>query len=157
MQVKGFPEAPGGASGTVPDVTGMTEEEAVKTLEAANFTAIVEEGASIEPEGTVFEQDPKGGARVPLGSAVTITVSNGKAPTVLVPNVVEETEADATDILEGAGFVVNVVYQEVFDPLQAGIVLSQDPKGGSKKKTGTTVTIVVGQLSPSPPPTPGPP
>jgi len=156
MQVKGFPEAPGGASGTVPDVTGMTEEEAVKTLEAANFTAIVEEGASIEPEGTVFEQDPKGGAKVPLGSAVTITVSNGKAPTVMVPDVVGATESDATATLEAAGFIVNVVYQDVCDQAQEGIVQSQDPEGGTKKKTGTTVTLVVGQFAPCPTPTPTP-
>jgi penicillin-binding protein 1A len=157
MQVKGFPQAPGGTSGTVPDVTGMTEEEAIKTLEGANFTAIVEEGASIEPKGTVFDQDPKGGARVALGSAVTITVSNGKAPTVLVPDVVGATESVATHTLEGAGFLVTVVYQDVFTPEEVGVVLSQDPEGGKKRKTGTTVTIVVGQLSPSPPPTPGPP
>jgi 1A family penicillin-binding protein len=156
MAVKGFPQAPGGATGTVPDVTGMKQDDAVKTLTDAKWTPIVKEAASIEPAGTVFDQDPKGGAKAPLGSAVTIMVSNGKAPKVLVPNVVGATEADATKTLETVGFVVSVVYVPVSDVTQVGIVQSQLPVAGSTYKAGTTVTIFVGQLEPSPSPSPSP-
>jgi len=41
---------------------------------------------------------------------------------------------------------VHIVSQPVTDPNQDGIVLSQDPSGGTKAKPGTTVTIVVGHL-----------
>ena len=50
--------------------------------------------------------------------------------------------------LERSGFSVDVQDQDVTDPTQDGIVLSQDPPGGSKAKPGTTVTIVVGRLVP---------
>jgi membrane peptidoglycan carboxypeptidase len=155
MVVKSFPQAPGGATGTVPDVTGMLKDEAIKTLTDGNWTPIVEEKASIEPAGTVFAQDPKGGTRSPLGSAVTIMVSNGKAPKVPVPNVVGMTEADATATLQAVGFVVAVVYTPG-DPTNDGTVASQLPVAGSTYKAGTTVTITVYKVMPSPSPSPSP-
>ena len=41
------------------------------------------------------------------------------------------------------------MYEEVTDPSQDGLVLSQDPSGGAVEK-GTTVTLVVGQLVSAP-------
>ena len=49
-------------------------------------------------------------------------------------------------MLEQSGFSVDVQQQDTTDPTQDGIVLSQDPLGGTKAKPGTTVTIVVGTL-----------
>ena len=49
-------------------------------------------------------------------------------------------------MLEQSGFSVDVQQQDTTDPAQDGIVLSQDPLGGTKAKPGTTVTIVVGHL-----------
>jgi penicillin-binding protein 1A len=156
MAVKGFPPAPGGATGTVPDVTGMKQADAEKTLTDGKWTPIVKEAASTEPAGTVFDQDPKGGTKnVPLGSAVTIMVSNGKTPQVPIPNVVGMTEADATTTLQAVGFVVAVVY--IPGTIEnAGTVESQDPLAGTKHKVGTTVTINVYQVMPTPTPTPTP-
>ncbi len=55
-------------------------------------------------------------------------------------------EASARQVLEQSGFTVDVQQQDTTDPAQDGIVLSQDPLGGTKAKPGTTVTIVVGHL-----------
>jgi serine/threonine-protein kinase len=41
---------------------------------------------------------------------------------------------------------VDVVDQDTFDPNQDGIVLSQDPPGGTKARPGSTVTIIVGRF-----------
>jgi beta-lactam-binding protein with PASTA domain len=133
----------------------MKQADAVSTLEAGFWTPDVQMAASTEPEGTVFDQTPKGGASATLGSRVTIMVSNGKTPTKVVPGVVGEAQAVATAALEGAGFTVEVVEQAVCDPAQDGIVISQDPKGGSKKDEGSKVVIVVGKFTP-PCPTPSP-
>ena len=103
----------------------------------------------------MFSQTPAGGAHATLGSRVTIMVSNGKAPKVPVPNVVGRTQAEATSILKGAGFVVNVVEQPDPDPKNDGIVLQQVPASG-KKPVGSTVTIYVGKKEPSPTPSPSP-
>ena len=72
-----------------------------------------------------------------------------------VPNVVGRTQAQATSILRGAGFVVNVVQQPDPDPKNDGIVLQQVPASG-KRPVGSTVTIYVGQKEPSPSPSPSP-
>ena len=63
-----------------------------------------------------------------------------------IPDVTSLDEASATQTLEQSGFAVDVQEQDTTDPSQDGIVLSQDPPGGTKAKPGTTVTIVVGRL-----------
>jgi membrane peptidoglycan carboxypeptidase len=155
LPAKGFPAPPAPASGKVPNVIGMKQADAVKTLEDGFWTPIVQTEASTEPEGTVFDQSPKGGASAPLGSRVTIYVSNGKSPTAVVPNVVGKTQSSAESTLEGAGFSVKVVVEVVCDPTQDGVVISQDPGGGTKADQGSTVVITVGKLEP-PCPTPSP-
>ena len=55
-------------------------------------------------------------------------------------------EASARQALEQSGFTVDVQVQDTTDPAQDGIVLSQDPLGGTKAKPATTLTIFVGQL-----------
>ncbi len=63
-------------------------------------------------------------------------------PPTPVPDVVGETQAAGTAILEGDGFVVAVVtaYSSV---VAAGLIISQDPIAGSTPGTGATVTITV--------------
>ena len=152
LPVKSFPNPPPPKGGNVPNVVGMKRAEAVSTLLRASFTPVVKLAPSLEPAGVVFAQSPTGGANVPLGSIVTIMVSNGKAPNTPVPNVVGKTQKEATNILKAEGFKVAVVYQDVSDHKQDGIVLSQNPKGGKKASPGTTVTIVVGRFQPGPSP-----
>jgi membrane peptidoglycan carboxypeptidase len=149
-----FPKPPPEKNGTVPDVVGMVQDDAKKTLVDANFTAIAQETDSSEPAGTVVSQSPGGGSVVPLGSAVTIMVSNGKTPKATVPNVIGSPVDQAVATLKAAGFKVTVSYQTVNQQNQDGNVLNQSPPGGTERDEGTTVTIVVGKLEqPSPKPT----
>jgi serine/threonine-protein kinase len=76
---------------------------------------------------------------------VTLSVSKGPA-TSAVPDVTNQTQSTATRILKGAGFTVGLVMQPVTDPSQDGIVVSQDPVGGSTGQQGEVVVITVGQL-----------
>lgn len=152
LPVKSFPNPPPPKAGTVPNVVGMKQADAVRTLLKASFTPVVKTAPSVEPAGVVFAQSPKGGSSAPLGRTVTIMVSNGKAPKAPVPNVVGKSQEEATSILKAAGFRVSVVYQDVSDHKQDGIVLSQSPRGGKKASPGTTVKIVVGKFQPGPSP-----
>ncbi len=69
-------------------------------------------------------------------------------PPVEVPDVVGETEAAGTATLEGDGFVVAV--ETAYSPTIAeGLIISQDPTGGSFAASGSTVTITV-SLGPQP-------
>ena len=87
---------------------------------------------------------------------MTLQVSNGVAPVSTVPDVVGLTSYEAGNTLRAARFVVVVVSKEVTDPKDEGVVLGQDPKGGTQQLEGTTVTIVVGAPPPEPSPSPEP-
>ena len=73
---------PGSAAlAKVPDVTGLSPEEARRRLEGANLRlGSREEAASGEAErGTVVGQDPAAGSRAERGNAVDVTVGTGPA------------------------------------------------------------------------------
>jgi eukaryotic-like serine/threonine-protein kinase len=65
----------------VPDVVGMTEERAKKTLEDLGFKVdSLPDNASTEPKGTVTQQSPQKGTPLSADSTVTILVSTYEAP-----------------------------------------------------------------------------
>ncbi|MEU0564703.1 Stk1 family PASTA domain-containing Ser/Thr kinase [Nonomuraea sp. NPDC005983] len=61
----------------VPDVSGLTEQDAVKAVRGAGFRAQVRKMASDQPEGTVIQQNPPGGTKLNPGTTITIVVSTG--------------------------------------------------------------------------------
>ena len=66
----------------VPDVVGMTEDEAEQALKQAGFKAFVTTSDDTEePKGTVINQNPEGGSEQPEGTSVTIVVSSFEEPT----------------------------------------------------------------------------
>ena len=66
----------------VPDVVGMQQEDAERTLREAGFDPrVVETTDTTEPKGTVVEQSPEGGDEADEGSTVTIVVSAFEEPT----------------------------------------------------------------------------
>lgn len=139
---------------TVPDVTGETEENARSAIEGAGLRVgkVTEQESEKEP-GTVIAQSPPADKRVSKGSAVNLTVAKG----VQVPDVVDETEEDATKILEDAGFEVRVRERTVTTDDDDGIVLEQRPPDGEERAKGSRVTIIVGRVgtaTPTPTPTP---
>jgi eukaryotic-like serine/threonine-protein kinase len=88
--------------------------------------------------------NPTSGQQVPIGSAVQLTVSNGK---VAVPKVVGLTVDQAVQALQQAGFQVKL--NPDTSPGDAHVV-SQDPAAGSFAPYGSTVTL----QTDAPPPTP---
>jgi serine/threonine-protein kinase len=78
---------------------------------------------------------------------VTIFVSNGEAPQVVVPDVTGHSLAYARLKLENAGLGVKVVEQVVDDPAENGRVLAQSPKAGARVDKASKVTLTVGTLN----------
>ena len=137
----------------VPPLEGLTSLDAVRTalrdakLELGN----VKQVESDQPAGYVLSQNPPAFSTVDVGTKVTIEVSTG---VVDVPSVVGFTQSAATSALSKAGMDVSVVTTS--SDQAAGIVISQDPPGGTQVKKGTTVTITVstgGEPTPTPTPT----
>jgi eukaryotic-like serine/threonine-protein kinase len=132
----------------VPDVSGGTEEDARSAIEGAGLrVGKVTEEESEEDPGTVLGQSPAAGKRVAKNSAVDLTVAKG----VEIPEVVDETQDDATQTLEDAGFKVRVRMRTVTTDDDVGIVLEQRPDPGEERAKGSEVTIIVGQLATSTP------
>jgi membrane peptidoglycan carboxypeptidase len=127
---------------SIPDVTGMSVEEATATIEDKGFSVSVAPDAvpSTEGAGLVARTDPAGGSNVNVGTAITIFVSNGQG--TAVPNVTDARPDRAKQTLEQAGFAVTV------DPTCAGggnkRVISQSPGADSIATRGDTVTIGCG-------------
>src|SRR5436190_3262353 len=133
---------------TVPPVVGKDKDAARGALEDAGFKVTVQKQESDAPKNQVISQDPPANTGVNKGSRVTITISKGR-PKVAVPDVGGQDRDAARAALQGAGFKVKVKQQEVGDPTQEGIVIGQDPQGGSQQPKGSTVTITVGKAPPS--------
>ena len=126
---------------SVPSLVGLISKEAAKVeLEKAQLVlGRVTPIESDKPAGTVIEQDIEANTKVDIGTLVSITISNGKAP---VPNVVGLTETDAKNALLNAGFLVTVITKGD-GTVALGTVLSQTPGAADLAIEGTTVTITV--------------
>jgi eukaryotic-like serine/threonine-protein kinase len=138
----------------VPNVTGSTREEAEQALRAAELEPAVSEREDAEAEpGTVLEQDPPAGTQIAKGGTVELVVATAPAE-VPVPGVIDETENDAVQALEDAGFEVNVEEEAAATPEEDGLVLAQDPSPETPRPRGSEVTITVGRFEPDAVPEP---
>jgi beta-lactam-binding protein with PASTA domain/predicted Ser/Thr protein kinase len=130
---------------TVPYVVGLSFEQASSQLQNAGFAVARENVDSNQPADTVVAEDPTGSA--PPGSTVKLSVSKGPKQST-VPDVTNQDEDSARSTIRSSGFKVAVTRQDVEDPGLDGIVLSQDPTGGTKADEGSTVTITIGRYIP---------
>lgn len=140
---------------TVPDVTGMTLEEARAALEDAGLVpGALEPGVATpeRPQGTVLAQSPAPGTEVDEGSAVDLVVAGSGG--VVMPDLAGLTRAEAEAAVVAAGLVVERVIDVYSDDVPAGQVADQTPVAGSTVTAGSPVTISV-SLGPQPAQSPG--
>jgi eukaryotic-like serine/threonine-protein kinase len=131
---------------TVPSVVNLPYERAAAELQQAGFDVTRVDVGSDLPAGVVVSQDPGAGTETSRGATVTLSVSRGPT-TVGVPDVVTQDPAIARATLERAGFQVQEQIEDTADPASEGIVLGQDPAGGTQAKPGSVVTIFVGRYT----------
>jgi serine/threonine-protein kinase len=123
----------------VPSVKGQTVTAAQSALSARGLTfAVTEKFSETVAKGRVISQSPASGTLPPRGK-VTLTVSKGPAP-VPVPNVVNDSVAEATRTLERAGFKVSIRTNVPGGP---NVVLQQSPGAGSEQPKGSTISLDV--------------
>ncbi|MGP9723077.1 Stk1 family PASTA domain-containing Ser/Thr kinase [Corynebacterium sp. AOP40-9SA-29] len=126
----------------VPDLSGMTTQDAQAALEEANLrlrSNVSEQSSDDVPSGEVIEQTHPSGAQVAEGTEVGITVSTGPAD-VRVPRVTGQSRDDAVQNLEDAGFEVDVVMVDS-DEDENRVLSASDE--GSTQAPGTTITLEV--------------
>jgi serine/threonine-protein kinase len=140
----------GPAQVTVPDVVGEDQATAANRLGSAGLTlgSVANQPSASVPSGNVISTSPSPGSKVNPGSTVNLVVSSGQpANQAQVPDVTGQTQGQAKSALAAAGFNAAAQSQPVSDPAQNGIVLKQNPPGGTTANQGSTVTIVVGKFS----------
>ena len=128
---------------TIPDVSGMEEDEAKQKLKDAGFKKTDSEYTYDEtaPEGTVIETSPAIGTKVPADQTVIVKVSKG-SESVSVPNIVGMTKDAAMNKLGSVGLQGSAT-SKYSDSVPEGQVISQNPYAGTKLATGSTVSYVV--------------
>lgn len=131
----------------VPAVVGERQTSALLALQRAGLRGNVVYVASTRPAGTVVAQRPAPGTTLARDSAVRINVSQGPAAQErrAVPDVVGMDEQAARDALREAGFRVEVIREPATDPSEEGLVVDQQPAGGTRAPRGATITIYVAE------------
>lgn len=127
----------------VPNVIGMTREQAENAIESAGFNVgEVTEQPSDEPRGQVLETRPKPGEQTPMPSHIALVLSAGPA-VVLVPDVVGRSFAEAQQLLDQVGLVVDAATDNGTAPGGDAIVLSMSPAAGAQVARGSRVSLRV--------------
>jgi serine/threonine-protein kinase len=131
----------GPSSVAVPDVSGKSVSDAVKQL--TDLGLVVDPNQTQDnnpgfPAGQVTGTNPPKDTKVDAGSPVTLSVSTGN---VTVPNVVGQTQADATKLLNDANLQVNTTEVESAQP--AGTVVEQDKAPDTLVKQRTVVNLTI--------------
>lgn len=132
----------------VPRVTGLGQTAALRSLNVRGLRPQVVYKKSDKPANRVLQQSPSPGSSLKRNSPVSLVVSAGPnpQPTTPVPNVVGQDQATAANNLKSAGFKVVVLNRPVTNQNKEGMVVDEQPRGGSGIPAGSQVTIFVGRF-----------
>ena len=134
----------GAKKNSVPNLSGMTADQAQKAIEDAGFVAKFGGNENSDADkNTVSRQDPAAGQEKDEGTTITYWISTGPEMGN-VPNVIGNDRATATKMLEDAGFIVSAQDGGYSDQYEEGKVINQEPNGGQLEEGGT-VTIYISQ------------
>lgn len=125
----------------VPDVVGLTAEEAEAELKAKGFlvTKDYQHHDTVEA-GKVISQTPEAKVQKKAGTRVTIIISEGQETALIPNNLIGKTEAEVVKALEDLGFVADVVRRTSGGEYPEGIVF--DIEGvGTKVPVGSKVLV----------------
>ena len=138
-----------GADVTVPDVIGLSQSAAEDAIRFAGLVPVGTEvtATSEADDDRTLTQFPSGGTTTSRGATVAFTYGSYTDVTqVAVPNVGNDTEADARATLVGAGLVVGTVTDENETSGADDRVIRTVPAAGTIVGVGSTVNIVLRNL-----------
>jgi eukaryotic-like serine/threonine-protein kinase len=147
----------GQRTGEVPNLIGMTRDQALIAIENAGFDlGEVTSRQTDEPPGAVIESSPRYGEHVTVPASVNIVVSAGPV-SISMPNLIGRTYAEARRTVESLGLEVGSVTVDSMSLQPPDRVSSQSPEAGRTVSSGTRVRLSVAGKAPIPEPTPPPP
>ena len=133
----------------IPDLIGMTEEDAVAAIGNLDATAAVTYQHSDAKEGTVISQGVEAGSSVTHNSTVAIVVSMGPeeerkedvSGEILLPNLVGLSMELAESTAEQLGVLIVEDGTVNDDYIPYGSVAEQEPEGGTTVKPRSVVKV----------------
>ena len=127
---------------TVPDVLNQSQSSAESEITSAGLSvgAVTSQGDDRVAPGTVLSQSPSPGTEIPEGDAVSLVVAIAQ-PEVEVPGVVGSDGDSARASIQGAG--LTPVSEGASSDQPIGVVIDQDPPGGTLVQQGSTVRFTV--------------
>ena len=131
-----------GADTTVPNVVGMTLEDAKTRLSNAGFAC-----TTVGDGATVTDQTPAGGAIVPNNASIILYLGAEKPDTpCTVPNVVGKSASEANKALTNAGLIMRASGATTSSSGNVHAI-TQDVSAGTQVPAGTVVTVQFGDNS----------
>lgn len=129
---------------TVPDIAGLSEEQARDTLVGAELEwgSPGRDYSDTVPAGSVISATPAPGSSVRVGTAITAVISRG-VEQKKVPDVVGKPQAEAEKAVEEAGLSVGAVTEDFSDDVAAGAIISSSPASGEMVNHSSAVAMVV--------------
>lgn len=138
-----------GESLTVPDITGLSIDDAMSILTAKNLKFIITDSLFFEdkPKNSVLDQNPSPQSKVKEGRVVYLTLNSNKAPLVTMPNLIDVSLRQAQVLLQSVGLKSGKL---IYKPdIAQNVVLEQlygnSPSvAGSKIPKGSVIDLVLG-------------
>lgn len=132
----------------VPSLTGKTMDQAKQELNGTGLGIRQAGTASSDTveKGQIISQDPADGKTVEKNTTIEVIISSGSAGNsenaVDIPNVVGQSETDASAALTAKGFQVTKT-TSYSSSVAEGYVISQTPNGDTQGKEGDTITLEI--------------
>ena len=130
----------------VPDLRGMTEEEARDELSKyeLGLDVVGEEPSNEYEAGEIKSHTPGPDETVEKHTTIEVILSTGEeAETVAVPDVVNKEESQAEQMLRDAGLKVTKGEAQYSSDVEEGYVISCNPDVGTEVDEGSSVEIIV--------------
>ena len=142
-----WPRISSGSDVEIPDVQGMTVEQAQNALEDDGLEVekkTKEEASDDVDEGKVIGTDPEIGESVKEGTKVTLIVSTGSEK-IEIEDYTGEDVDDVKRELEDAGIRVVTEERDVAsgDGVKENTIIDQDVEPGTKLGDGDTITLTI--------------
>ncbi len=132
---------------SVPDVTGLTETEAVKKLQDAGFV-VSEEVENINSEeideGKVVKTSPSAGRKSKKDSEIKLYLSSGDT-TITIENYTGKSYLEVKGALEAQGLIVSIEKQDIEtdEEVDENKIISQSITEGEKVSEGTQIILYI--------------
>lgn len=145
------------SSYTAPTITPNTSAPGATTTSAEPDRPSTANATPAVPATTSTQSTPSGGPAdvgdysrddaTAGGTAPAATMPATTTPTVMIPNMIGSPESTARQRAADTDLPYTVIHQAVIDPALDGIVIDQDPQGGTRGRAGDTITLTVGRYT----------